>query len=168
VAHWQCKLCKGYTWVEVTGSNPVDSNNILYKQPIAGCHVAAHDWATWHRTTNQILPCVAMSFIHIFQLSTTQLCHVSYGLPRQQSYGLYSQHPFFLPVCHFEQNMISLALDVCLNPNELCWVHNDEAYFLVRFEAILSTLNFEQNLIPWITPPHWKAFGPPKDYFQSI
>jgi hypothetical protein len=98
----------------------------------------------------------------------TTACHVSYGLPRQRPYGLYSQHPFFLPVCHFEQNAISLAPDVRLNPNELCWVRNDEAYALVRFEVIPSTLNFEQNLIPWITPPHWKAFGPPKDYFQSI
>jgi hypothetical protein len=57
--------------------------------------------------------------------------------------GLYSQHPFFfLPVCHFEQNAISLAPDVRLNPNELRWVRNDEAYTLVRFEAIPSTLNF--------------------------
>jgi hypothetical protein len=132
-------------WVEVTGSNLVDSNKILNKQPITRCHVAAHDWATWHRTTNQILPHVAMSFIHIYQLSTTQSCHVSYGLPRQQPYGLYrlySQHPFFLPVCHFEQNMISLTPDVCLNPNKLCWVHNDEAYAPIRFEVILSTLIF--------------------------
>jgi hypothetical protein len=76
--------------------------------------------------------------------------------------------PFFLPVCHFEQNAISLAPDVRLNPNELRWIHNDETYAPIRFEAILSTLNFEQNSIPWITPPHWKAFGPPKYYFQSI
>jgi hypothetical protein len=48
----------------------------------------------------------------------------------------------FLPVCHFEQNAISLIPDVCLNPNELRWVHNNEAYALVRFEAIPSTLNF--------------------------
>jgi hypothetical protein len=138
-----------YTWVEVTGSNPVDSNNILYKQPITGCHVAAHDWATWHRTTNQILPHVAMSFIHICQLSTTQLCHVSYGLPA--AVRTVQSTSLFLPVCHFEQNVISLAPDVRLNPNELRWVRNDEAYALVRFEAIPSTLNFEQNLIPWIT-----------------
>jgi hypothetical protein len=44
----------------------------------------------------------------------------------------------------------------------------DEAYVPIRFEAILSTLHFEQNLIPWITPPHWEDFRPPKDYFQSI
>jgi hypothetical protein len=74
----------------------------------------------------------------------------------------------FLPVCRFEQNVISLSSDVCLNPNELRWVRDDEAYAPVQFEAIPRTLNFEQNLIPWITPPHWKDFGPPKDYFQSI
>jgi hypothetical protein len=118
-------------WVEVTGSNPVDSNKILYKQPITWCHMAAHDWATWHRTTNQNLPHVTISFIHIYQLSATQPCHVSYGLPHHHPYrlyGLYSQHPFFLPVCCFEQNVISLTPDVCLNPNKLCWVCNDEAY----------------------------------------
>jgi hypothetical protein len=99
-----------------------------------------------------------------------RLCHVSYGLPHQHPYGLcglYSQH-IFLPVCRFEQNVISLSSDIRLNPNELRWVRDDKAYAPVRFEAIQSTLNFEQNLIPWITPPHWKAFGPPKDYFQSI
>jgi hypothetical protein len=37
-----------------------------------------------------------------------------------------------------------------LNPNELRWVRDDEAYAPVRFEVIPSTLNFEQNLIPWI------------------
>ena len=49
--------------------------------------------------------------------------------------------PFFT-FFHFEQNMISLATDVRLNPNELRWVHNDEAYALVWFEVIPSTLNF--------------------------
>jgi hypothetical protein len=48
----------------------------------------------------------------------------------------------FLYVCHFEQNAISLTPDVRLNPNELRWVQNNEAYSLVRFEAILRTLNF--------------------------
>jgi hypothetical protein len=37
-----------------------------------------------------------------------------------------------------------------LNPNKLRWVRDDEAYAPIRFEAIPSTLNFEQNLIPWI------------------
>jgi hypothetical protein len=138
-------------WVDVTGSNPVDSNKILYKQPITRCHVAAHDWATWHHTTNQILPRVTMSFIHIFQLFSTHPCHVSYGLPCQQSYRLYelySQHSLFLPVCHFEQNVISLAPDVRLNPNELHWVCNDEAYAPDQFEVILSTLNFLAKFDP--------------------
>jgi hypothetical protein len=44
-------LCGGEVW----GSNPTDSNIILHnnKKPIKGCHVAAHDWATWHLTINQ-------------------------------------------------------------------------------------------------------------------
>jgi hypothetical protein len=44
--------------------------------------------------------------------------------------------------------MISLTPDVHLNPNKLRWVRNDEAYALVRFEVILSTLNFEQKFDP--------------------
>jgi hypothetical protein len=47
----------------------------------------------------------------------------------------------FFPVCHFEQNVISLTPDIRWNPNELCWVRNDEAYALVQFEVIPSTLN---------------------------
>jgi hypothetical protein len=64
--------------------------------------------------------------------------------------------------------MISHSSDVRLNPFELPWVREDEAYAPVHFEVIPSILIFEQNLIPWITPPHWEDFGPPKDYFQSI
>jgi hypothetical protein len=52
-------------------------------------------------------------------------------MPRQHLYGLYrlySQHPFFFPICHFDQNVISLAPDVHLNPNKLRWVRDNEAY----------------------------------------
>jgi hypothetical protein len=48
----------------------------------------------------------------------------------------------FMRVYHFEQNMISLTPDIRLNPNELHWVRNDEAYALLRVEAIPSTFNF--------------------------
>jgi hypothetical protein len=48
----------------------------------------------------------------------------------------------FLPVCHFAHNAISLAPEIRLNPNEFHWVRNDEAYALIRFEAILRTFNF--------------------------
>jgi hypothetical protein len=74
----------------------------------------------------------------------------------------------FLPVWQIEQNTIYHSYNVYLNLFKVRWVHGDEAYILVCFEAILGALIFEQNLIPWITPPHWEAFGPPKDYFQSI
>jgi hypothetical protein len=111
----------------------------------------------------------------LVHMTTNHTYHVSYDpatchttLPRQHPYGLYglyNHHTFFLLVCRFEQNATSLSSDVCLNPNELRWVHDDKAYSPIQFEAIPSTLNFEKNLIPWITPPHWKDFGPPKDYF---
>jgi hypothetical protein len=66
------------------------------------------------------------------------------------------------------QNTISHSYDIHLNPFQLNWDLEDETYAHVYFEAIPITLIFEQILIPWITPPHWEAFGPPKDYFQSI
>ena len=90
------------------------------------------------------------------------------ALPRQPVRTVRSTPPFFLHVWHSEQIAISLASDVCLRWNELCWVRNDEAYALAWFEAIPSTLNFWAKFDPLITPPHWEAFGPPKDYFQSM
>jgi hypothetical protein len=51
--------------------------------------------------------------------------------------------------------MISHSYDVHLNPFKLCWDHEDEAYACVHFEAIPSTLIFEQNLIPWISSEDW-------------
>jgi hypothetical protein len=65
-------------------------------KPIKGCHVAAHDWTTWHLTISQRN---AMCHHLIQQLSTNKkfprhfctvvrFCHVSL-------YGLYSQHHFF-------------------------------------------------------------------------
>jgi hypothetical protein len=70
-----------------------------------------------------------------------------------------------LPLWQNEQNAIYCSYDVCLSPFKFHWVCNDEAYAHVHFEVIPSTFIFEQYLIPWITPPHWEAFGPPKDYF---
>jgi hypothetical protein len=40
---------------------------------MAGCHVAAHDWATWHQTTNQKLPRVAISLVQL--LANLKLPH---------------------------------------------------------------------------------------------
>ena len=56
---------------------------------------------------------------------------------------------FFFPVWWFKQIMISLAPDICLNPNDLCWVHDDEGYALVRFEAIPRMLIFGLKFDPW-------------------
>jgi hypothetical protein len=65
-----------------------------------------------------------------------------YGL-----YGLYSQQ-FFLPVWQIEQNVISHSSDVRLNPFEVRWVRDDEAYAPVCFEVIPNTLIFGLNLTP--------------------
>jgi hypothetical protein len=114
--------------------------------------------------SNKNLPCQLVESVdsHLYGHATSPVwsCHVTCTDC--------TVNKFFLPVWKIEQNTISPSYSVCLNPFEVCWVRDDEAYVPVRFEVILSTLNFEQNLIPWITPPHWKAFGPPKDYFQSI
>jgi hypothetical protein len=90
-------------------------------------------------------PTVHMVSCHVFYGPTTccVVCHVSIRTDCTVS-------TFFFPVCRFEHNAISLSSDICLNPNMLCWVRDDKAYPPVRFEAILSNFNFEQNLIPWI------------------
>jgi hypothetical protein len=56
----------------------------------------------------------------------------------------------FLPVWKIKHNTISPSYSVCLKPFKVSWVRDNEAYTPVHFEASLSTLNFEQNLIPWI------------------
>jgi hypothetical protein len=122
---------KLYPAPEVTRSTPAECKG--FNQQIGD---------TWRPL---IGPCVAIPFAankHITcQLSNNCLprqstaCHV---IVRTDC--IVNIH--FLPVCHFEQNAISLTLDVCLNPNELRWVFNDKAYALVRFEAIPNTLNF--------------------------
>jgi hypothetical protein len=130
--------------------------------------VAAIDWAMCQHSIRHHFH---VSYANSSTRLPTNTCHMSYG-PCHVLYGpatstsvrtVQSTHFFCLFVDL--NRTISLSSDVHLNPNKLCWVRDDEAYAPVRFEAILSTLNFEQNLIPWITPPHWKAFGPPKDYF---
>jgi hypothetical protein len=56
----------------------------------------------------------------------------------------------FFPVWKNEQTTISHSYGVRLNPFKLCWVREDEAYTHACFEAIMRTLIFEQNVIPWI------------------
>jgi hypothetical protein len=56
----------------------------------------------------------------------------------------------FLSIWQIEQNAISPSYGVGLNPFEVRWVHDKEAYVPVHFEVIPSTLNLEQNLIPLI------------------
>jgi hypothetical protein len=101
-----------------------------------------------HNSANQHLPRVVRP-CHVSYGSAT--CHTVYHVSIRMDCMDCTVNTFFLHVCRFEQNVISLSSDVRLNPNELRWVRDDEAYAPVRFEAILSTLNFEKNLIPWIT-----------------
>jgi hypothetical protein len=164
VARWLVVFAKS---LHAGGGHGVESGGLQINfKPIYRGHVATIDWATcrhpirykhamsYANCPHNCLPCVVWPATSAYDLP----CQRLYRL-----YGLYSEHPFFLPICHFEQNTISLAPDVRLNPNKLRWVHNNETYAPIQFEVIPSTLNFEQNLIPWITPPHWKACGPPKD-----
>jgi hypothetical protein len=99
------------------------------------------------------------------QLSTSP-CHMSVWTA--QSAVQTVQSTKILHAWQSRQNAISLAYNVCLNPLKLHWDHVDRVYARVCFQEILSTLIFEHILIPWITRPHWEAFGPPKDYFHSI
>jgi len=55
-------------------------------------------------------------------------------------YRLYNHH--FFPVCPNEHIKISGAYNVCLSPFKLCWVHIDEAYTHVCFEAIMRNFIF--------------------------
>jgi len=141
----------------VTRGNPCLGHVSLIHSP-PRCHVSINDSTFQMPPFHQLSPA----------MSTYDTTMLAYGPATLASVRTIQSTHLFLPICRFEQNAISLSSDVCLNPNELCWVCDDEAYAPVRFEAIPSTLNFEQNLIPWITPLHWKAFGPPKDYFQCI
>jgi hypothetical protein len=91
--------CRGH------GVESVDCIKFLYNQPIIGCHVAAHDWATWHCTTKQktttcrnvIHPNLPINECHItIHHLSVWMCHlIVHPLPRQL-YGLYSQQFFLL------------------------------------------------------------------------
>jgi hypothetical protein len=147
---------------------------------MTGCHVAAHGWATWHHTTCQNND-TCQHWIHPLVCHKACLVSMPTHLPHHYmviwttTYIHLPHHHYtdcmdctvskILPVWKNEQNMISHSYDICLNPFKLCWDREDKAYTCVHFEAIPRTFIFEQNLIPWITPPHWEAFGPPKDYF---
>jgi hypothetical protein len=120
--------------------------------------VAAHAWATWHQTTCQndatchimIRPHIPINDYHIINYHViVQTCHIIVRpLPRQHPYELYCQHIFFTYLTIQTDRDISL-IHVCLNPNELRWVRNNEGYAPVHFEAIPRTLIFELNFDPW-------------------
>jgi hypothetical protein len=137
--------------------------------------VAAHDWATWHHNTfpltttckHPIRPRVYLATsshansvvwtCHMSQYNSST-CHPSTAksasLPHHL-YRMYGQLPRQhctdytvnknLLVWKNEQNVISFTYSVCLSPFKLRWVHNDEAYAHIRFEAIMSTLIFRPS-----------------------
>jgi hypothetical protein len=109
--------------MHVGGGHGVESGGlqiILYNQPITRCHVAAHDWATWHRTTNQILPCVVIH-PHLPIVCHSALPSVVRITTSTSVWTVWTVQSasLFLPICHFEQNAISLTPDVHLNPKRV-------------------------------------------------
>jgi hypothetical protein len=70
---------------EVAGSTP--ANNIILNQCICDT------W--WPLIGPRVTIPFAANMPHHMPTVHTTACHVSYGLPRQRLYGLYSQHPFF-------------------------------------------------------------------------
>jgi hypothetical protein len=134
VARWLVVFSKA---LHAGGGHGVESGGLQINfKPIYRGHVTAIDWAMCRHS------------IHCKQAMSPANCPNSY-LPHvvrpttsASVRTVQSTTPFFLPVCHLEQNAISLTPNVHLNPNELRWVHNDKAYTPVRFEVIPSTLNF--------------------------
>jgi hypothetical protein len=136
VVRWLVVFAKA---LHAGGGHGVESGGLQINfKPIYRGHVAVIDWATCRHS------------IHCKQAMSPANFPNSF-LPRVvwpatsasvRTVRIVQSTSLFLPVCHLEQNAISLAPDVHLNPNELHWVCNDEAYAPVRFEAIPSTLNF--------------------------
>jgi hypothetical protein len=128
--------------------------------------VAALDWATWHPNIRPTRCHVSQYNSPTYNQSTIAMSPAS-RLPHRQV----PRHctvttsactdvqsactdcpvsvPFFFPVWRFEQIVITLGPDVCLRRNELRWVHDDESYKPICFEAILRTLIFELKFEPW-------------------
>jgi hypothetical protein len=134
----------------VRGSTPMDST-LIYK-PNDNINVPRGTIPFVNK-----MPRVKTKFSHICHLDvqstpTTSAfplvglypCHISlYGL-----YRLYNQQLFLL-IRQIEQNTISHSFDVRLNPFEVRWVREDEAYTLAHFEVIpntfISGLNFDPH-----------------------
>jgi hypothetical protein len=80
VARPMQRLCHFPT--EVGGSTPVQTTTKFYT--LEGCHVAAHDWATWHHITCHPMTCVNKLLVHVpcqitcpVSLPTQHLCTVA-------------------------------------------------------------------------------------------
>jgi hypothetical protein len=134
---------------EVRGLIPMDSTKFF----------KLYHGATWHHT---ICPkrCHTTQFVSVSNDSSISLplnCQLSTdtspatcgSVPCQVSCTDCTVNKCFLFVWQNEQNMISHSFDVRLNPFELRWVREDEAYAPICFEAIPSTLIFGLNFDPW-------------------
>jgi len=139
---------------EVQGSMPIDSANVKDHTQCATWQPMSGPCGT-KKFAKNVSICQSIIRPHVlstyFQLSSLA-CHlpcVSRTMPCQYVWTV--QSTIFLSVWQIEQNVISPSYSVHLNPFQVCWVREDEAYVLACFEVILRTLNFEKNLIPWIT-----------------
>jgi hypothetical protein len=136
-------------------------------------HVAAHDWATWHHfiSSNEdtcqlhIGPFVRNLRYPVTCQLIVRSCHVSCMVPATSAVRPCHVSCMdctvikFLPVWQNGKNAISQSYSVSLNPFELRWAREVEAYAPIHFESILSTFNFEQNLIPWINEYDGNCIG---------
>jgi hypothetical protein len=93
--------CQSTARREVAGSTPVQNHIILHKtyEPTTGCHVAAHDWATWHINNQpKYAKCQSQDAPRVCHASTSVLPH---HLP---SHLLTSScatcHPYSGDTCH--------------------------------------------------------------------
>jgi hypothetical protein len=109
------------------------------------CHVSINDSTVQLPLVCQLIPATSA----YDPATSLRPCHVSI----RTNYTINKK--IFCLFDDLNRTVISHSSNVRLNPSELCWVCDDETYAPVRFEVIPSTLNFEQNLIPWIIPTHY-------------
>jgi hypothetical protein len=115
---------KRYPCPEVAGSIPSDYTS--FNQCLGGmCRPLTGPRVAIPFTKNK--PCFIHQLVHM-TTNTPAMCHTIFHISISMDYTDCTVNTFFFPVCHFEHNVISLSSNVYLNPNELRWVCDDEAY----------------------------------------
>jgi len=116
-------------------------------------HVApftfSHNNDTCQNTICPCLPTPAQSTCQLFYHVTVRPYGLYGHLPRQHCTDCTISK--ILSVWKNEQNAIYFSYNIYLIMFKLRWVHDDEAYTHVCFDAIPSNLIFEQNLIPCLS-----------------